>query len=516
MPHPSSETAVPETVLRLAWLVGLLGVAICLGCAARGTSPGRPAPTMLPPLVVAEPVPSHSKLEAGLRARLDEAPPGESLRAIVDLTEQVDLSVLSRMLREQPRSKSERRAAVIATLERVADRQQARLRPEIERLKADGVIDYVRPVAIVNRLLVEASASGLLALAESPEVAAILPDWTSERDGGRGESDSAESSAEIHESWAVSAMGIEALWDRGLDGSGVVVATIDTGAYGEHEQLRERMLGEGRGWYDPVQARPTPYDSHGHGTSVLSVAVGSNPSGRVIGVAPGAQWAAALGNWKNFYSRWRMTEAADWILRVARPDVLINAWSNDRSECSDFDLPFINAWKAAEIFVVFPAGNAGPDPASGEAPASLTGTLPDGGPVFSVAALLPGGEVDPTSSRGPSRCGSQVFPSLAAPGANLPFAALGRPTAYAVGGGTSLAAGLVGGAAALILQADPELSPAEVERILLETARPLPPPNDPDTTGAGGVDLRSLPERTGAPPATEWSSPKEQRREVRP
>jgi len=516
MPPPSSETAAPETVCRLAWLVGLLGLAVCLGCAARGTTSTGPNSLPEPPVAVAEPVLPHSKLEAGLRARLDEAPPGESLRAIVDLTEQVDLSLLSRMLREQSRSKLQRRAAVVAALERVADRQQARLRPEIERLTADGVIDYVRPVAIVNRLLVEGSVSGLLALAESTEVAAILPDWTSERNGGRGESDPAEPPAEIYESWAVSAMGVEALWDRGLDGSGVVVATIDTGAYGEHEQLRGRMLGEGRGWYDPVQARPTPYDSHGHGTSVLSVAVGSNPSGSVVGVAPGARWAAALGNWKNFYSRWRMTEAADWILRVARPDVLINAWSDDRSECSDFNLPFINAWKAAEIFVVFPAGNAGPEPASGEAPASLTGVLPDGGPVFSVAALLPGGEVNPTSSRGPSRCGSPAFPSLAAPGANLPFAALGSPTAYAFGGGTSLAAGLVGGAAALILQADPELSPAEVERLLLETARPLPPPNDPDTTGAGGVDLRSLPERTGAPPATKRSSPKGQGREVRP
>jgi len=516
MPQPSSRTASRNPALRIALLVGLLGAAPCFGCAAlRSPSGGRSSPPE-PPLVVPEPAPPASKLEIGLRARLDEAPAGESMRAIVDLTEQVDLSLLSRMLRERPRSKSERRAAVIAALERVADRQQARLQPEIDRLTAAGLIDYVRPVAIVNRLLVEGTAAGLLALAVSPEVATILPDWTSERNGGRGAPEAAGPAAEIYESWAVSAMGIEALWDRGLDGSGVVVATIDTGAYGEHEQLRGRMLGDGRGWYDPVQALPTPYDSHGHGTSVLSVAVGSNPPGRVIGVAPGARWAAALGNWKNFYSRWRMTEAADWILRVARPDVLINAWSDDRSECSDFDLPFINAWKAAEIFVVFPAGNAGPDPATGEAPASLTGVLPEGGPVFSVAALLPGGEVNPTSSRGPSRCGSPAFPSLAAPGANLPFAALGRPTAYAVGGGTSLAAGLVGGAAALILQADPELGPAEVERLLVETARPLPPPNEPDATGAGGVDLRSVPQRIGLAPGTERSSPPGERREAHP
>ena len=114
-----------------------------------------------------------------------------------------------------------------------------------------------------------------------------------------------------------------------------------------------------------------------------------------------------------------MSLAADWILRVARPDVLVNAWSHDEGPCSEFDLPFINAWKLAEIFVVFPAGNAGPEPGSGEAPAQLTGCYPDHGPVFSVAGVT--AELTPhiESSRGPSRCGSETFPTVAAPGADL-------------------------------------------------------------------------------------------------
>jgi bacillopeptidase F len=330
-------------------------------------------------------------------------------------------------------------------------------------------------------------------------VSRIAPEWTSERRGGNTTVASGPSvPGEKFESWAIAAMGVEELWERGLDGSGVIVATIDTGAYGAHEQLRGRQLPDGRGWFDPVSGSTSPHDSHGHGTGVLSVAVGGNPEGRVIGIAPGASWACALGNWKNFYSRWRMTEAADWVLRVARPDVLINAWSDDISECSTFNLAFINAWKAAEIFVVFSAGNAGPAPSTGEAPASLTGTFPEGGPVFSVAALMPGGDVAETSSRGPSRCGSTTFPSVGAPGSQLPMAARGRPTAYTVGGGTSLAAGLVGGAAALILQADPELSPHEVEAVLLRTARPLPSPEGSNAIGAGGVDLRGI---VGSAPA---------------
>jgi hypothetical protein len=44
----------------------------------------------------------------------------------------------------------------------------------------------------------------------------------------------------------------------------------------------------------------------------------------------------------------------------------------------------------------------------------------------------------------------------------------------------------------LILQADPELSPNEVEALLLRTARQLPSPEGSNAIGAGGIDLRGL------------------------
>jgi bacillopeptidase F len=288
-------------------------------------------------------------------------------------------------------------------------------------------------------------------------------------------------------------MGADALWREGLDGTGVVVASIDTGVMEEHEQLAGRRLDGSRGWFDPVKGSTHAFDSHGHGTGVLSLAVGGNPSARVVGIAPGARWASALGLHGNLYSRVRMTLAADWVLRIARPDVLVNPWSHNEGSCNAFDLPFIDAWKAAGIFVVFPAGNAGPAPSSGESPASLGGTYPDLGPVFSTAGLLSSGEVVKASSRGPSVCGAARFPTLAAPGANLPYALASGPREYAIGDGTSFSAALVGGAAALLLQADPSLEPDELERLLVEGCRDLAPPGPDDATGSGAIDLvRSL------------------------
>jgi bacillopeptidase F len=426
-----------------------------------------------------------SRFEGGFGARLRSADPVRRFVALVDLTEQIDPRAIAKQLIDAKGGKAEKRRRVIDAYESLAAKQQARLRPLLDRLIASGSITAVHPVAIVNRVIVEGTADGLRALAGSEEVAIVRPDWTSERGASAADvlpSNPAAPLPAAFTSWAIGAMNVERMWAMGYDGSGVVVAAIDTGAYELHEQLCCRRAPGERGWFDPVEGSTTPHDAHGHGTGVLSQAVGGNPEGRILGVAPRAQWAAALGNWKNFYVRSRMTLAADWIFRVARPDVVVNAWSHDEGECTDFDRPFVTAWKAAQTFVVFPAGNGGPKPSSGESPAQLLS-------VFSVTALAENGRPNARASRGPSRCGSSSFPSVAAPGLDLPMAALGNPRAYLRGEGTSLSAGLVGGAAALLLQAEPETDPETLERALTAGARDVEPPGRDDLTGAGAIDL---------------------------
>ncbi len=475
--------------------VRILGLAIAAGlllpgCPAgrRSPSPARETPVLVLP--VGDPV-----IEGTFDALVRSSPENRPFRVLVDLTRQVDLLRLVQELRQAGLDKKNRRRTVIESLESVAKLQQQELQPFLDDLMDRGVLGYIQPVAIVNRLIVEGNAAGILELSRHPAVASILPDWTSEKrlygENGRGDSDSA-LLGESFTSWGVDAIGAPALWRLGLRGQGVVVAAIDTGVFGDHEQLQGRMLPERRGWFDPVEGRQDPYDNHGHGTSVLSMAVGGNVAGKIVGVAPEARWAVALGNWNNFYSRSRMTLAADWVLRTVRPDVVINAWSDSHGDCSSFDLPFINAWKAAGMFVVFPAGNAGPGSGSDESPANLSGTVPYGGPVFSTGGLERsefGLQVFANSSRGPNSCAGQPFPSIAAPGAGLPFAYPPAPAHYGTGNGTSLAAGLVGGAAALLIQADPELTPEELETILIRTARDLPPEGHDSDTGAGILDL---------------------------
>ncbi len=85
------------------------------------------------------------------------------------------------------------------------------------------------------------------------------------------------------------------------------------------------------------------------------------------------------------------------------------------------------------------------------------------------AAQLPLiGQMVGSSSRGPSNFYNQIKPEIGAPGASV-SAIAGSGTGMGPFGGTSGAAPMVSGSAALVLQAMPHLAPAEVKALLMNT-----------------------------------------------
>ena len=89
-------------------------------------------------------------------------------------------------------------------------------------------------------------------------------------------------------------------------------------------------------------------------------------------------------------------------------------------------------------------------------------------------------EIAYDSSQGPSIGTFGIKPELVAVGTDLylatqrldPSGELYSPTGYAIGDGTSFAAPLVAGAAALVKQKSPSLSPAQVKSVIVNTANP--------------------------------------------
>jgi subtilisin family serine protease len=289
-------------------------------------------------------------------------------------------------------------------------------------------------------------------------------------------------------------MGATRLWKKGLSGEGVLLAALDTGAQPAHEQFRENFRGGEASWFDPVGGGEEPLDYVDHGTRVLGCAVAGNKADRVLGAAPKAEWVAGVVLPRGWFHHVALTAVADWILREAQPDVIVNSWFTGNPDCDPFHDGVLGAWRVAEIFVVFGAGNRGGKPTSGGTPANTAALPPDGGPAFSVGAVDRDLVVGRRSSRGPSQCGG-LFPQVCAPGLGILVPSAKGEEAYLVSWGTSLAAGYVAGGAALLLEAYPEARVVDLEAALRETARDLGPEGPDNDCGHGMVDL---------PAALEW------------
>jgi subtilisin family serine protease len=428
---------------------------------------------------------ADEKIAAPLRQTLAGAPGEKALRVMVDLNVQVDLRRLGRAL--AGRRKADRRARMVAALEEVARRSQEALAPFLEEARRQGLVHTWQGFAAVNRLVVEATPAGIAALSRRPEVAAVAAETEV---SGPVLAAAPSPQPPARTSWGIGAVGAPELWRRGLDGSGVVVGIIDSGASAAHEQLAAGFRGGARSWLDPRGRSAAPEDNWlGHGTGILSCAVGRNTGGVTVGVAPGAQWLACAGLPEGRYNNVLATICADWMLAQAQPDVLVIAWVLPTAGCDRSLQPLVDAWRAAEILPVFAAGNHGPAAETDRSPANYSRLYPGDRAALAVGGLARGGGLYAATSRGPSRCGAPAFPLLVAPAEDLPVAFPLSSSTYVQARGTSHAAGFVAGAAALLLQRHPEAAVSELEDALAGGAADLGDPGPDGAFGYGRLDV---------------------------
>ena len=434
---------------------------------------------------------ADEKLSPPLRQQLAELAPGALLEVVVDLRDQVDPLRLAALVDTRPRSRRERRALAVEAARRVADAGQRRVRRTLDSLTALGVVSAHRGYTVMNRFIVEATPDVVRVLARHPDVSRIIPATVKEpevpmyrrREHGRAR----DAQGELPP-WALGAVGADSAWRLGLAGGGAVVGIIDAGASASHEQLRTGFRGGAASWYDPRGRSASPTDGpQGHGTGILSLAVGRAAGRYSIGVAPGAQWVACVGLPEGRYDAARVTECAEWIFATAQPDVLIAPWLIADASCDRSLEPIVNAWRAAEILPVFAAGNEGPAAGSGGSPANYADLYPGAAVATSVGGVGRDRRVYTRSSRGPNRCTGGVYPLLVAPAEDVTVAYPLSPTMYVRTAGTSYAAGLVAGAAALLFERHPEARVVEIEEALRAGARDVGFPGADHTFGFGAL-----------------------------
>jgi serine protease AprX len=302
-----------------------------------------------------------------------------------------------------------------------------------------------------------------------------------------------------------------------VDGTGIGVAVIDSGVY-NHDDLQLPFSAQSRIVYSEsfVPGDPSTNDAYGHGTHVAGIIAGNGQdsqtgySEQYIGLAPNAniinlrvldgngsgsdsQVIAAIG---------RAIELKDtYNIRVINLSLGRSVYESYTVDplCQAVEA----AWQAG-IVVVVAAGNSGRDNSLGTGGYGTIQAPGNDPSVITVGATKTNGtdtRLDDTiasySSKGPTVIDHVVKPDLVAPGnriislqapgsylaTNYPALDIQSPGVCVLGvcsadesgqylrlSGTSMATPVVAGAAALMLQNDPTLTPDTIKARMMKTA----------------------------------------------
>ena len=311
--------------------------------------------------------------------------------------------------------------------------------------------------------------------------------------------------------------------ELGFDGTGVSVAIIDSGITPWHDDLADAGVGQRVvRFVDFVGELEAPRDDFGHGTHVAGIVAGNgfDSDGARTGIAPGVNLVVLKvldGTGRGYMSDviaaldYAVAHQASLNIRVVNLSVAAGVY-----ESFDTDPLTLAAERAvrAGMTVVAAAGNNGRG-ASGQTQYGGI-TSPGNAPwVLTVGASSHMGTVERAddtiaafTSRGPTAIDYRAKPDIVAPGVGIE--SLSNPdssmystaSAYLLDGtrptsflpylslsGTSMSAPVVSGVVALMLQANPALTPNQVKAILQYTAE-IHPGYDPLTEGAGFLNAR--------------------------
>jgi serine protease AprX len=333
--------------------------------------------------------------------------------------------------------------------------------------------------------------------------------------------------------------GATAMWEKGINGKGIDVALIDSGVvpveglsgkdkvvYGPDLSFEAQVCDESSCTASPQ----TNLDTYGHGTHMAGIIAGRDSKANprtfrdpetFAGMAPGARIVSLkLADAYGATDVSQVIAGIDWVVQNKNRNglnirVLNLSFGTDGVQDYQLDpLTYATeqAWHAG-IVVVVAAGNGG------------YGTPKLNNPAYDPYLIAVGG----SDSRGTYDVQDDVVPAwsstgdgtrnpdVVAPGASIvslrspgsyldeSYPAARQGERFFRGSGTSQAAAVVSGAAALLLQQRPKMTPDQVKALLMGTTQQLPVAN-PIAQGDGLIDLRAA--RDAATPKAVQSWPR--------
>ena len=279
--------------------------------------------------------------------------------------------------------------------------------------------------------------------------------------------------------------GVDTAWAQtGYDGSGTTVAIIDTGIDGNHSSLDDQDDNPEThdpkviGFYDPVNnpsltngTEVYPYDDQGHGSHCAGTTAGTGaPNYEHPGMAPQASLvgvkvldSGGSGSFATVMAvmEWTVEKRYEYNIRAASmslggPGAI--EWTSSEEDSVN---RYANEMVRAGIALFIAAGNNGVS--------AQIGTPGSAEDAITVGALDKDSSIAVYSSQGPTEEG-RIKPNIAYVGSSVMSVAHNTGDGYVAFSGTSMATPGAAGVAALMLQANPDLSPFDIRNIMQETA----------------------------------------------
>ena len=470
---------------------------------------------------------TFSKITPDLQEELDKQPSTDkTFSVIITMTDEYDQAQMAHEI--QYMKSEERRSYVVDELKRFSKASQSDLLQLLNEGVRSEIVKDVKSFWLFNGISCTTTREMIEALSQRKDIAVIdldrvvmLPDN--------------EKATEVTEAirglaWHVSQVHANDVWAyngaSGYDGTGVVVAIIDTGVNYNHVDLSDHMWNGGdehpNHGYDFYSKDNDPMDEYGHGTHCAGITAGDGTSGTQTGIAPNATIMAlkVFGGEGSEASTDDILEAMSFAVDHGANIVNMSLGSAGASGNAYYRQAFVNMMNANVVASVA-AGNYGqnydtyslptnigspgncpspwhnPDQAlSGGQSAAITigaSNRSDRKTTFSSFGPVTWGNVsdynDYPYAEGSTTETGLIKPDITTPGADIVSCNFQDNSGHVSNKGTSMAAPLASGIMALMLQAHPDLTPSQIDQILETTAWPVDfKVKKNNDTGAGRAD----------------------------
>ncbi len=295
-------------------------------------------------------------------------------------------------------------------------------------------------------------------------------------------------------------------WELGYTGRDITIAILDTGVDDRHEALTNKYVAG----YDctlRVPRETNPDDEDGHGTHCAGIAMGTGgEEGQYIGIAPNAKLVDVKvlndigltpGDQIVQGIEFCINQKEDYDIQVL--SISIGEFFTGNDDGSGTHARLVDSAAEAGLVMIVAGGNDGPNNNGFSSLAAADGAITVGAIDEKETVRRNDDEIASFSNRGPRANDGdldeidELKPDVVAPGVGIMSALysntqIGLITGYHRMSGTSMACPHVAGLAALLLEANHNLSPEKIKQIIQDTAESRGHPSYSDIDPKYNVD----------------------------